>query len=358
MQRFICESTEREKNLKSEIKILSQKNRLQAKTIASMRKKIRTLSSKKHRRSLIRQEFQNKFSVAKINFLLNGGKRARKWTQQDIIDGLMLRAFSKRSYQYLRKKEIIPLPGLSTLRKWLKNFKCYPGIQSDVLHVLDSKLSGDLPSDYCQAILSFDEMAIENCMEYHHGQDKVYGPHSKVQVGILRGLLHKWKLPIFFAFDTAMTKNILLEIISKAEQHKARIRGIACDLGNQKLFAELGFSESQCWFLNPADSSRRIYVFPDVPHLLKLLRNHLLDQGLILNDGSKLRREDLEPLVEKDELKILPKLTSHHLDCTHNARQRVRLAAQLLSHSTAVALKTLFPDKEEAAKFIQLTNDW
>jgi hypothetical protein len=358
VKQFQSESTEREKILRSEIKALGQKNRLQSKIIGSLRKKIRMLSSKKYQTNLVKQEFEKKFSSAQTKIFLNGRKRAKKWTQQDIIDGLILRAFSKRSYQYLRKKEIVPLPGLSTLRNWLKNFKCYPGIQKDVLQVLDSKLSGDLPCDFSQAILSFDEMAVENCVEYHHGQDKVYGPHSKVQVGILRGLLHKWKLPIFYAFDTAMTKSILYDVILQAEQHKAKIRGIACDLGNQKLFSELGFSESQCSFPNPADPSRRVFVFPDVPHLLKLLRNHLLDQGLILGDGSTLRKEDLEPLVEKEEFKILPKLTYQHLECTHNARQRVRLAAQLLSHSTSVALKTLFPEKTRAAQFIELTNDW
>jgi hypothetical protein len=67
---------------------------------------------------------------------------------------------------------------------------------------------------------------------------------------------------------------------------------------------------------------------------------------------------DLQPLVEKEEFKILPRLTNHHLDCTHNARQRVRLAAQLLSRSTATALKIQFPEKDKAAKFIEVTDSW
>ena len=277
---------EKEKKMKSQIKVLQNKNNLQTKLIGSLRKKIRTLSSKKYKTNLIRNEFQKTFSVAKTNILLNGRIQARRWSQKDIVDALVLRAFSKRAYQFLRKKQLLPMPGLSTLRNWLKNFKCYPGLQKDVLQVLSSKLSGDLPKDYCQAILSFDEMAVENSYEYHHGQDKVYGPHSKVQVGILRGLIYKWKIPIFYAFDTTMTKSILLDIIQQAENHKANIRGIACDLGNQKLFSELAFSEDRHWFPNPSDETRRVYVFPDAPHLLKLLRNHLLDQGLVLGNGA------------------------------------------------------------------------
>jgi hypothetical protein len=270
-----------EKKLKFQIKLLQSKANHQAKVIRELRKEVRTLSSKKYQKKLIRNEFQKTFSVAKTDILMNSATRAKKWSQQDIIDALNLRAFSKRAYQFVRKKQLLPMPGLSTLRSWLKNFKCYPGLQKDVLQVLNSKLSGDHPKDFCQAILSFDEMTVENCYEYHHGQDKVYGPHTKVQIGILRGLIHKWKIPIFYAFDTPMTKSILFDIIQQAESHKANIRGIACDLGNQKLFAELEFSEERHWFANPSDTTRRIYVFPDAPHLLKLLRNHLLDQVLI-----------------------------------------------------------------------------
>ena len=33
-------------------------------------------------------------------------------------------------------------------------------------------------------------------------------------------------------------------------------------------------------FQNPSDPSREIFVFHDVPHLLKLLQNHIIDEGI------------------------------------------------------------------------------
>jgi hypothetical protein len=68
------------------------------------------------------------------------------------------------------------------------------------------------------------------------------------------------------------------------------ILGVACDLGNQKLISDLAVCEEKPWFSPIASSTRRIYFFPDVPHLLKLLRNHLLDSGLRLADGTVIQR--------------------------------------------------------------------
>lgn len=48
---------------------------------------------------------------------------------------------------------------------------------------------------------------------------------------------------------------------------------------NRTMWASLGISgkvdKLQNYFQNPADSSRRVYVFADAPHLLKTIRNRL-----------------------------------------------------------------------------------
>ena len=70
----------------------------------------------------------------------------------------------------------------------------------------------------------------------------------------------------------------------------------------------------QFYFVHPVDPSRRVYIFADVPHMLKLLRNHFLDDGFKVpaSDGKKIidgplvtfTKEDIEPLIEsKNELK-------------------------------------------------------
>ena len=253
---------------------LSAKNR----TITCLRKRNTQLASKKNQNETVHSVLKNKFSVPKLNCLIKGTQRPKKWAQKDIVDGLVLRSFSKRAYQFLRKKKLFPLPGLTTLRSWVNNFKCLPGVQNDILKVLQGKLSGELPEHYNLAVLSFDEMAIKSVYEYHHGQDQVFGPYKRVQLAVLRGLVHKWKIPVFYDFDRPMTKQLLAEIIVPLEKHGARVCAVAADLGNRQLMSELDISPENPWFVNPSNSKRKIYYFPDVPHLLKLIRNHLLDQ--------------------------------------------------------------------------------
>jgi hypothetical protein len=203
-------------------------------------------------------------------------------------------------------------------------------------------------------------MSIKQCYEFNQREEKVYGPFKKLQLCILRGLFQKWKLPIFFDFDTPMTKSLLMQIISKVESHQARVRGVAADLGNHQLMSESDLSPSTSFFIHPSDPGRKVFFFPDIPHLLKLLRNHLLDHGFVLGDGTIICKSDFELLlaIDNKEVKILPRLTREHLDCQQNARQRVRMAAQLLSHSTATAMREKLSGKERQADFVELVDSW
>ena len=72
--------------------------------------------------------------------------------------------------------------------------------------------------------------------------------------------------------------------------------------------------------------------------------------------------EDFEKLLEKDsaETRILFKIQSEtHLHCKKNARQNVRKAAQLLSHSTAKSFTFLYGDEMATqSEAIETVNDW
>ena len=246
------------------------------------------------------------------------------------------------------------------MRKWVKHFKCQPGILQDIKKVLQKFFETEESPLARIAIITFDEMEIAKILEYDHESDRVFGPHKKVQVVMVRGLFKKWKQPVYYDFDTPMKTDLLSFIIKQVEEIGIRVYGTNFDLGNQGLLSSLKVTEEVPFFKNPADPSRKIYVFPDIPHLLKLCRNHLLDDGYLFRSGSMLKKEDFEKLLQADngELKICHKLTLGHLDCQGNARQRVRPAAQLLSHSTATAFRLLFPEKKEQADWIDLVNAW
>ena len=287
-------------------------------------------------------------------------KKRVRWSVNDVTQGLMLRTISRRAYQYIRKSNLIPVPAISTLRKWIQHINFEPGIQMPILRVIQEQMRSVEKRGFSAASLAFDEMDIMKQFQYDPKEDQVMRPHKKVQVAVLRGLISNWKQQIYYDFDKPMSRELLFSIIVAAEDHGIEICSIVGDLGNQGLFKSLGVSHEKPFFENPACQNRRVYVFPDAPHLLKLLRNHLLDKGYLLQDGTEIDKDDLKKIVEKDsgELKILHKLLPIHFNCVNSTRQRVRLAAQLISHTTATAIRCLLPDKKKLADWVDLFDEW
>ena len=68
------------------------------------------------------------------------------------------------------------------------------------------------------------------------------------------------------------------------EQEGFTIRGVICDMGNPTFNKQFNMKKLNYFFENPADKRRNVYIFPDVPHLIKLARNHLFDKGFLVPD--------------------------------------------------------------------------
>ena len=64
---------------------------------------------------------------------------------------------------------------------------------------------------------------------------------------------------VYYKFDTNMTKELLDKITIECEKSGVNVRGVVFDMGNQtKLRNE---------YEHPSDPGKRIYLFPDVPHM-------------------------------------------------------------------------------------------
>ena len=59
------------------------------------------------------------FYPAQINWFLSKGKGAHgyNWSKEELTLALTLMTMNKRTYNYLRSRKLIPLPGVTTLRK-------------------------------------------------------------------------------------------------------------------------------------------------------------------------------------------------------------------------------------------------
>ncbi|KAJ8865689.1 hypothetical protein PR048_033209 [Dryococelus australis] len=134
-----------------------------------------------------------------------------------------------KQYRRKRKKVGIPLPGLSTIRKWTRNVKCAPGVLEEVSTALHAKSQMTTLSERL-TVLSLDEMQIDGRYCYDQTADQIPRPCKNVQVIMARGLASKWKRPIFYDFDTEVTRDLLFHVIKKLEQ-RGFIVAIVCDMG-------------------------------------------------------------------------------------------------------------------------------
>ena len=315
-------------------------------------------------RELIRNFLLKKFTKAQTNVLLGNSKRAN-WGFKDIVVGFTLQTMSPKAYRFIREKHVVPLPSVSFLNKWLSNFTCLPGIQHKVIDILGRQLEKSQQDTQSKtfplASLTFDEVSIAKTYQFQRKAEQLFGPVSNAQVAMLRGITHPWKDAVYYDFDKAMTVPILFSLIKEVEKRGILVCNLGNDLGpkNQGLLKELKVTPDKPYFQHPFDENRKIYVLLDVPHLLKLLRNHVLDNGFTLESGTTIDKTDFLKLFEnnKSELKINPKFKEEHLQIKGQERQRVRPAARLFSNTTAKQIRFLDPNNEEKAAFVQLAND-
>lgn len=77
------------------------------------------------------------------------------------------------------------------------------------------------------------------------------------------------------------------------------------------------------YFQHPVCDNLKAFVFADAPHLLKLLRNHLLDQGFIWN-SKIIDKEILLKLlsINAEDLKTSYKITAYHVQIQGLSRDR------------------------------------
>lgn len=107
-----------------------------------------------------------------------------------------------------------------------------------------------------------------------------------------------------------------------------------------------------------------MFVFADVPHLLKLIRNHFVDDGFVIN-GKEINKKIVEAVIDAtsvSDLRISHKISKEKLNVVGAQRQRVKYAAKLFSHTISRAISRCgslgyLPDEmnwSECADFFKL----
>lgn len=179
--------------------------------------------------------------------------------------------------------------------------------------------------------------------------------------------------------EGAWLKEELLSTITMLQERRFRIRGTVCDnhstnaLAYKILLKDHEKSPDDLFIMLNND---KIYLFFDSVHLMKNVRNNLINHkrfifppfyfgGLrdkISVTGGELSWKLLHDVYEKDllleaNLKAAPKLTTSVLH-PGSCKQSVPVALAVFDQSTSVAIKFYFPQRSDAAELLKLFNAW
>ena len=201
-------------------------------------------SLEKFRKNIL-DKFQPLLSNRQIEAIGENLKITR-WDDKEILSALQIRYFSFRAYNILQST--LPLPSISTLKRWVGKVECQPGYQDFLFDILKVKsINFDNFGKLC--VISFDEMEISKriCLDPVTGN--ICGPYSKVQVVLLRGLCSKWKQPIFFDFNFRFNKVLFVALLEKIQNVHLFPIAVVCDFSptNRALLKELEITYEHPW---------------------------------------------------------------------------------------------------------------
>lgn len=262
------------------------------------------------------------------------------WSPQDYATGVVLLGVSKKFYHYLRTHTKFLLPCITSVKKFVSSIDFEPGLLTNALTLLE--YTGKSLSDIDRLVmLSYDEMHLDETCGYDSKWDQVLGPCRQVQVIHARGIYGKWKVPVYYEFDVPVTKDLLDKVVTALHNIDFTVVGVVSDMAstNDTLFKKMGVTIEKPFFTHIVTQDP-IFCFHDLPHMIKLCRNHLLDKGIFLSPTEFASKDALQELVEKSAgIDLLPhKMTLAHLSVKGSDRQNVLKANQVLSNSTSRAL--------------------
>src|SRR6218665_988093 len=153
---------------------------------------------------------------------------------------------------------------------------------------------------------------------------------------------------------SAILSKLMVKVIVAFESIDLWVDAVICDGGatNRGIWKEFGISgcgdnpknSMQHPCLSPStNADRRLFFLSDYVHLVKCIRNNLLNRKFFNFHDGVVKRQHCVDLHKLDSLngglKAAPKLTEAHINPNNLQRMNERLAVQLFSNSTADALQ-------------------
>jgi hypothetical protein len=335
------------------------------------------------------------FGSDQLEHIRRGGMRGKAWSDSSVKKGLQLRfACGTSGYEVLLKMGL-PFPSVRCLQYKVENINFLPGLLPAVFNLLTNKIHEMKPQERLCA-LSFDEMSLESAFEYQVETGAFIGeatiPTNSKDSGVkqlatkglvfnLGGLSTRWKQIVAYhltgnSIDPESLKAIVLDIINQCSKIGLHVMVIVCDMGpcNQALWKLFGITATRTIVVNkiphPTDPDNFLYFLPDVPHVLKNIRNCFVQENHFFLSQEIVNKFELKSNVVSvkpvkglfifqadDQLKISPKLTSKVLDpSSHFNKMNVSNATKFFDRRNSAAMRLLV--EEENRDVSNLTVAW
>lgn len=281
--------------------------------------------------------------------------KGRRYTWKFQKFALSLYFLCPRSYRFL--SSIMQLPSVRTLQRITENWQYEPGINDFVSSVIKVKIESFSEMDkYC--ILCADEMSIKSNITYNMKSDEILGFHdagggkkkflsaTSCLIFMAKGAKKKRKQPLSYnlvngSCTNEELKNLIVSHVKKLREIGLKLICFITDRGsNFSKFARTeGVTPLTPYFT--VDAEIIFYMF-DTPHLLKALRNMLMQY--IVKFGDKVASwADILLFYNLDKklpIRTAYKLTEAHVNPTNFQKMKVKLAAQVLSRTVASSMMT------------------
>lgn len=304
------------------------------------------------------------------------------WTKEEKQFSCSFYFNSPAGYKYFKRSNIV-LPALSTIKRWNNKSSFLPGFNKLIFKQLKCKGQEMEPHEKL-VLVCFDEMSIQEKLEFNDALDVIEGvedlgswgrtkQHAKKALVIMaRGLISSWKLQLgYFLTKTGVSKEIMHEIlvytIKELKKTGFLPKLVVCDQSsiNVALLKHIGVTVDRP---SVEIENNSVFFMYDTPHLIKNIRNNLLNGNYILKNGETVKFSIIEQAYNIDKsarlARYMPKLTDNHLYPGPFQKMSCFLAFQVLSNTVWAAIsnyisKKLITDESACATadFIKAVND-
>ncbi|KAK3920828.1 Transposable element P transposase [Frankliniella fusca] len=308
-----------------------------------------------------------------------------RWHPTIIRFALSLHLTSPAAYELMRETGMVKLPSSSTLFEYSHVKPVEEGVDKLVLESLAERVVFQKSSGKLLGYTTLDDIdremkCLENLIE-NPDQNEDQTTASTVLVYMVKGVTNGIKEVVATFAAGKLSANQLYiwtwKVIGALEKSGIAVLAFVSDGSSvNRAFIKKNKPATQhpsgivfdTW--NKATSCRKLYFFADVPHLLKTIRNCLLNsrwdgrksRRRMVKNGKKISWDFIIKLYEAKKGKSLRKsykLNAMNVYPDSYGRMKVKLAGQVLSKTVSTDLRSQgWFDASETALFLEKVNDW